>query len=236
MISAITPYRINIVQGNFVSKEAYDQLKPGMTRNQVRLLLGTPLLTDMFHDNRWDYVFYFKRGSTSVVQERRLSVYFDGDHLARWTGGENLPSEQELVREIDGQKGKISKPSKPAANPQEAASPAPASAAGTAEAVAAPEAASSPAAALPGAASSPEAQTPAPTAAPPATAPLAPAPATQAQNASQGSPVSTQPAADAPPPAQLTPADSGGTSLAPAAPVPSQPITSPGGLFTLPSQ
>ena len=81
VIGVVTPYRINIVQGNFVSKEAYDQLKPGMTRDQVRQLLGTPLLTDIFHANRWDYVFYFKRGNASVVQERHLKVYFDGDTL-----------------------------------------------------------------------------------------------------------------------------------------------------------
>ena len=106
VIGVVTPYRINIVQGNFVSKEAYEQLKAGMTRDQVRQLLGTPLLTDIFHANRWDYVFYFKRGNASVVQERHLKVYFDGDTLARWEGGENLPTEYQLVREIDGQKGK----------------------------------------------------------------------------------------------------------------------------------
>lgn len=113
VIGVVTPYRINIVQGNFVSKEAYDKLKAGMTRDQVRQLLGTPLLTDIFHANRWDYVFYFKRGNTSVVQERHLKVYFDGDTLARWEGGENLPTEYQLVQEIDGQKGKSVKTDAP---------------------------------------------------------------------------------------------------------------------------
>lgn len=134
VIGVVTPYRINIVQGNFVSKEAYDQLKPGMTRDQVRQLLGTPLLTDIFHANRWDYVFYFKRGNASVVQERHLKVYFDGDTLARWEGGENLPTEYQLVQEIDGQKGKTVKtdapaPSTASAAAAEAASPSPAAAA-----------------------------------------------------------------------------------------------------------
>ncbi len=55
----ITPYRITIVQGNFVSQEAASQMKVGMTRDQVKLLLGTPLLADMFHADRWDYIFYF---------------------------------------------------------------------------------------------------------------------------------------------------------------------------------
>ncbi|WP_246176228.1 outer membrane protein assembly factor BamE [Pandoraea soli] len=129
VIGVVTPYRINIVQGNFVSKEAYEQLKAGMTRDQVRQLLGTPLLTDIFHANRWDYVFYFKRGNASVVQERHLKVYFDGDTLARWEGGENLPTEYQLVREIDGQKGKTVKtdasaPSTASAATAETAAPA----------------------------------------------------------------------------------------------------------------
>ena len=82
----ITPYRITIVQGNFVSKEAAAQMRVGMTRAEVRTLLGTPLLTDMFHDNRWDYVFYFKRGSTAVVQQRDFVVNFEGDRVASWSG------------------------------------------------------------------------------------------------------------------------------------------------------
>jgi outer membrane protein assembly factor BamE len=121
VIGVVTPYRINIVQGNFVSKEAYEQLQAGMTRDQVRQLLGTPLLTDLFHANRWDYVFYFKRGNASVVQERHLKVYFEGDALARWEGGENLPTEYQLVQEIDGQKGKPVKTEAPAPSTASAA-------------------------------------------------------------------------------------------------------------------
>ncbi|MEA3087500.1 MAG: outer membrane protein assembly factor BamE [Paraburkholderia sp.] len=101
---SITPYRITVVQGNFVSKEAAAQLQVGMSRAQVKQLLGTPLLTDMFHADRWDYVFYFKRGSTNVVQQRDLVILFSGDRLASWTGGEDLPSNLELLAEIDGDK------------------------------------------------------------------------------------------------------------------------------------
>jgi outer membrane protein assembly factor BamE len=101
----ITPYRITVVQGNFVSQEAASQMKVGMTRDQVKTLLGTPLLTDMFHADRWDYIFYFKRGSTSVVQQRDFVVNFTGDRVAGWTGGEDLPSNLELLAEIDGDKG-----------------------------------------------------------------------------------------------------------------------------------
>jgi len=101
----ITPYRITIVQGNFVSQEAASQMKVGMTRDQVKLLLGTPLLADMFHADRWDYIFYFKRGSTSVVQQRDFTVTFSGDLVTGWKGGEDLPSNLELLAEIDGDKG-----------------------------------------------------------------------------------------------------------------------------------
>jgi len=100
---AITPYRINIVQGNFVSREAVSQLREGMTRDQVRFLLGTPLLTDVFHADRWDYYFSFRRGSTPVVQSRQFTVFFEGDKLVKWVGNE-LPSEYELIAEIDGMK------------------------------------------------------------------------------------------------------------------------------------
>ncbi|HEX7935733.1 MAG TPA: outer membrane protein assembly factor BamE [Paraburkholderia sp.] len=101
---SITPYRITVVQGNFVSKEAAAQMQVGMSRAQVRQLLGTPLLTDMFHADRWDYVFYFKRGSTSVVQQRDFVIQFSGDRVASWSGGEDLPSNLELLAEIDGDK------------------------------------------------------------------------------------------------------------------------------------
>ncbi|MBB6102816.1 outer membrane protein assembly factor BamE [Paraburkholderia bannensis] len=101
---SITPYRITIVQGNFVSAEAAAQMKLGMSRADVKQLLGTPLLTDMFHANRWDYVFYFKRGSTAVVQQRDFVVMFDGDRVSSWSGGEDLPSNLELLAEIDGDK------------------------------------------------------------------------------------------------------------------------------------
>ncbi|WP_240655698.1 outer membrane protein assembly factor BamE [Paraburkholderia phosphatilytica] len=115
---SITPYRITIVQGNFVSSEMAAQMKIGMTRDQVRRLLGTPLLTDMFHADRWDYVFYFKRGSTSVVQQRDFIVNFGGDTVSSWSGGEDLPSNLELLADIDGdRKGKKVAAPKPASAP-----------------------------------------------------------------------------------------------------------------------
>ncbi len=104
MAQSVTPYRITVVQGNFVSSEAAAQLKAGMTRAQVRAVLGTPLLADIFHANRWDYLFYFRRGETQVVRQRHLTIYFEQDQVTHWTGAEDLPTEYELVAEIDGDK------------------------------------------------------------------------------------------------------------------------------------
>lgn len=102
IVQRITPYRVTIVQGNFVSSEAAAQLKVGMSRDQVRSTLGTPLLTDMFHPERWDYIFYFKRGSTAVVQQRDLIINFNGDLVSSWSGADDLPSNQDLINMIDG--------------------------------------------------------------------------------------------------------------------------------------
>ena len=95
----VSPYKIDIVQGNFVSKEQADALKVGMTRVQVRDLLGTPLLASMFHADRWDYVFTFKRQGTEP-QARKVSVYFSGDALARFEA-DVLPTETEFVATLD---------------------------------------------------------------------------------------------------------------------------------------
>ncbi|MBH9720849.1 outer membrane protein assembly factor BamE [Burkholderia contaminans] len=139
---SITPYRITVVQGNFVSQEKAAQLQVGMSREQVRALLGTPLLADMFHADRWDYLFYFKRGSTAVVQQRDLVVTFSGDRLASWTGADNLPSELDLLADIDGDRG--GKKAKAAAAAKKAAEAAAASAAQAAASAPAPEAVASP--------------------------------------------------------------------------------------------
>jgi outer membrane protein assembly factor BamE len=78
-------YRIPIQQGNVLTQERVDQLQPGMAKRQVRHLMGTPMLVDPFHQNRWDYVYTFRppRGDT---EERRISLYFENDQLARIEG------------------------------------------------------------------------------------------------------------------------------------------------------
>jgi outer membrane protein assembly factor BamE len=76
-------YRINIQQGNFLNQTAVDNVKEGMTRSQVRYLLGTPMVADSFNKERWDYIYYLKKGRTRHVDSRRVTVYFDGDKVAR---------------------------------------------------------------------------------------------------------------------------------------------------------
>ena len=107
VLSAITPYKVEVVQGNFVSKEQVEQLKAGMPRQQVREILGTPLLTDVFHTNRWEYVFTIRRQGVEP-QQRRLTVFFNGEVLDRFEG-DAMPSEQEFVAAVDarGRAGKV---------------------------------------------------------------------------------------------------------------------------------
>ncbi len=83
----VTEYRIDVQQGNVLTQEMVSQLRPGLTKDQVRFILGTPVLMDIFHGSRWDYVYWLKKGSTGTVEQRRLSTLFDGEgKLVRVTG------------------------------------------------------------------------------------------------------------------------------------------------------
>lgn len=86
----LTPYRADIGQGNFITQDQASRLQKGMTREQVRALLGTPLLVDPFRDNRWDYVFDIRRGDGGR-DRRRYFVRFEKDQLVEW-GGDELPA------------------------------------------------------------------------------------------------------------------------------------------------
>ncbi|MBD5800768.1 Outer membrane protein assembly factor BamE precursor [Azoarcus sp. Aa7] len=81
----LNPHRVDVRQGNYVDQEMVARLKKGMTREQVRFALGTPLVTDVFHADRWDYVYTFRPGR-GEPQHRVLSVFFDGDKLDRVSG------------------------------------------------------------------------------------------------------------------------------------------------------
>jgi outer membrane protein assembly factor BamE len=95
-----SPYRIDVQQGNFISQEQLTQLKPGMTPDQVKFVLGTPLLNDIFHANRWDYVFRLQKGNGEVISSR-IAVYFDDNRVAKIDAG-TLPSEQDYLSMIAG--------------------------------------------------------------------------------------------------------------------------------------
>lgn len=107
LVNVITPYKIDIVQGNFVSSEQAAALKEGMSRTQVRDILGTPLLTSIFHADRWDYVFTFKRQGVPS-QARRVTVFFKDNVLSK-IQADALPTEAEFVASLDSgrQTGKV---------------------------------------------------------------------------------------------------------------------------------
>jgi outer membrane protein assembly factor BamE len=95
------PYRPDMVQGNFISKEQLDRVKVGMDREEIKVILGTPLLNSAMHPNRWDYVFAFKRGDTQLVDQRQETLIFEKEVLKE-IKADQLPTEYELIAEIDG--------------------------------------------------------------------------------------------------------------------------------------
>ncbi|MDQ2928879.1 MAG: outer membrane protein assembly factor BamE [Pseudomonadota bacterium] len=99
-LGVITPYRLEIVQGNVITREEAARIKPGMTKAQVRDVLGSPLVTDPFHVDRWDYVFTIRRQGAEP-QLRRVVVLFKGDALESIDSGGQLPGEREFVASID---------------------------------------------------------------------------------------------------------------------------------------
>ncbi|CAN5647325.1 hypothetical protein BH10PSE18_BH10PSE18_23340 [soil metagenome] len=98
-LTSVTPYQVEVVQGNVVSSEQVDALKVGMSRQQVREIVGTSLLTDIFHADRWDYVFTIDR--QGVARQRLgLVLFFEGDALSRIVA-DRMPSEQDFVAMLD---------------------------------------------------------------------------------------------------------------------------------------
>ncbi len=98
-LGLITPYRIDIVQGNAVTKEQVALIKPGMSREQVQAVLGTPMLADPFHADRWDYFFSLRRPGTAV-QKRVVVAHFKADRLDRLAAPDDLPSEADFVATV----------------------------------------------------------------------------------------------------------------------------------------
>ena len=95
-------YKPEVVQGNFVSREQVQALRAGMPRQAVRDVLGTPLVTSVFHSDRWDYAFTIRRQGAEP-QQRRLSVFFKNDALDR-IEGDPLPTEAEFAAKLDNRR------------------------------------------------------------------------------------------------------------------------------------
>jgi outer membrane protein assembly factor BamE len=96
--SAFNPYRFELIQGNLVTREQILVLRAGMTRTQVKEILGTPLITSLFRADRWDYAFSIRR-SGQQVEQKKVSVFFDGDVMTRFESDE-LPTEAEFAATI----------------------------------------------------------------------------------------------------------------------------------------
>ena len=123
-LSRVTPYKLEVVQGNVVTKEQAALVKPGMSRAQVRDALGSPLLTDIFHADRWDYVFTIRRQGTEP-QSRHVVVLFDGEALKSLDTNGELPAEREFVASIDTAKNPATPPSLALTDEQRQALPKP---------------------------------------------------------------------------------------------------------------
>jgi outer membrane protein assembly factor BamE len=92
-------YRLNIPQGNIVTQEMIDQLRPGLTKRQVNFILGTPLIKDTFDQDRWDYIYSFQSGGGQRVQEN-LTVFFENNELTHFTGDfEQTPENEQFDNE-----------------------------------------------------------------------------------------------------------------------------------------
>ncbi|WP_454455954.1 outer membrane protein assembly factor BamE [Thauera phenylacetica] len=106
VVGLVDPYRIDIRQGNYVDQEMVAQLRRGMSRDQVRYVLGSPLVVDMFRSDRWDYVYRFRPGS-GEAQQRVISLFFAGDVLDRIEGdvaaasGEAAAAPQQRSRVVE---------------------------------------------------------------------------------------------------------------------------------------
>jgi len=83
-------YQANLSQGNLLKQEDLDQVEVGMTRRQVRFLLGTPMIDDPFHEGRWDYVYYLKIGRDDATFKRWISIHFESDRVSEIVDGQEL--------------------------------------------------------------------------------------------------------------------------------------------------
>ncbi|MFM9881620.1 MAG: outer membrane protein assembly factor BamE [Burkholderiales bacterium] len=104
LVACISPYRIEIQQGNYISRDAMSQVKPGMTKEQVRAIIGTPLINDIFHADRWDYIFTRSAVNRTNVESRKATLLFNGDILKSVEADLMPPEPSKIVPESAAQK------------------------------------------------------------------------------------------------------------------------------------
>ena len=99
--ASLSVYKLDINQGNYVTQDQVDKLRVGQTRTEVRAVMGTPLVNDPFHANRWDYMYEFNRQGVTL-EHRQFVLFFVDDRLDRWIGDQLPPSPEQVAREGGG--------------------------------------------------------------------------------------------------------------------------------------
>ena len=89
----VNEYKIDVQQGNVLTQDMVAQLRPGLSKDQVRFILGTPILVDMFHADRWDYVYRLQKGKTGEVETRKFSTFFDPEGKLIRVAGDVVPAQ-----------------------------------------------------------------------------------------------------------------------------------------------
>ena len=92
-------YKIDIQQGNVIEQEMLDKLRPGMNKNQVEFIMGTPVLIDPFHNERWEYIFSFQKGG-GIREQRHITLHFEDDKLSRVSGDIEVSDRARIETEI----------------------------------------------------------------------------------------------------------------------------------------
>ena len=95
----LSVYKVEIQQGNVVTQEMIDKLKPGMTPSQVRFVMGTPLIVDPFHQDRWDYYYYLRRSNETSGESQRVTVVFKNDLLIAVQGNTRIKAGDLAIKE-----------------------------------------------------------------------------------------------------------------------------------------
>ncbi|MCR4332880.1 MAG: outer membrane protein assembly factor BamE [Sulfuricaulis sp.] len=95
----LSVYKVEVQQGNVVTQEMIDKLKPGMTPSQVRFVMGTPLIVDPFHQDRWDYYYYLRRSNEASGESQRVTVVFKNDLLIAVQGNTRIKAGDMAIKE-----------------------------------------------------------------------------------------------------------------------------------------